>query len=70
MFVRKFDVESVLPDIHEAQCLHFALTFLVVSQEEFQNGLKLVQPDAVQPFQIEQNECIDFKGKKLRAISH
>ena len=31
MCVKKFDVESVLPDIHDAQCSHLALTFPVVS---------------------------------------
>ena len=31
MCVKKFDVESALPDIHDAQCLHLALTFPVVS---------------------------------------
>ena len=29
--IKKFDVESVLPDIHDTQCLHLALTFPVVS---------------------------------------
>ena len=58
MCVKKFDVESVLPNIHEAQCLHLVLNFQLC-HEEFQNGLKLVQPDAVQPFQIERNECFD-----------
>ena len=31
MCVKKFDVESVLPIINDAQCLHLALTFPVVS---------------------------------------